>query len=482
MDPRQDSPVSPDNPPSHRIFSKLASLLSARWFMEILQAIFFIYLARLSTSTYGEFMLAISLGSILRLIAEFGLNLPLVGLLTQKEGDPQEVLTQMLILKTGLLTLAYVGAIGFVNWQQYSSPLRDFALIISLGMGLEALSTTFFTALQVQGRQPREGKIRAIAAFVGYGYGFAALFLGAPFLAVALFKPLETLINLVGGAVTVGLKGLWRWPSLKGLGATFHRVFIFAILEVTAILFNKANVFFLQRYGGSEGVAQYSATYQMVDGVSAIAANLILQSILFPLFVKFWDVDRQEVTRLARMSARWLLSSALVLMIFLAAESDRLIPLIFGPHYSDAVWLQRYLVITIFFSFLHNIAGFLLISMRLERLLVAVYLGALAFNLVFCWLVIPQTPLWGAALAIILTKGGMALLTFGFIQRRLRVFPFQDMLVVAAALAVGLSLYWGGLFFLRRGQALLVGVLIMIAFLRYCWKRNPLMKPRAPRA
>ncbi len=260
MDPRQDSPVSPDNPPSHRIFSKLASLLSARWFMEILQAIFFIYLARLSTSTYGEFMLAISLGSILRLIAEFGLNLPLVGLLTQKEGDPQEVLTQMLILKTGLLTLAYVGAIGFVNWQQYSSPLRDFALIISLGMGLEALSTTFFTALQVQGRQPREGKIRAIAAFVGYGYGFAALFGGAPFLAVALFKPLETLINLVGGAVTVGLKGLWRWPSLQGLGATFRRVFIFAILEVTAILFNKANVFFLQKYGGSEGVAQYSAT------------------------------------------------------------------------------------------------------------------------------------------------------------------------------------------------------------------------------
>ncbi len=188
-----------------------------------------------------------------------------------------------------------------------------------------------------------------------------------------------------------------------------------------------------------------------MDGVSAIAANLILQSILFPLFVKFWDVDRQEVTRLARMSARWLLSSALVLMIFLAAESDRLIPLIFGPHYSDAVWLQRYLVITIFFSFLHNMAGFLLISMRLERLLVAVYLGALAFNLVFCWLVIPQTPLWGAALAIILTKGGMALLTFGFIQRRLRVFPFQDMLVVAAALVVGLSLYWGGLFLLRRG-------------------------------
>lgn len=482
MNPHPDAATAPDTPRSHRIFAKLASLLSARWFMEILQALFFIYLARLSTSTYGEFMLAISLGSILRLIAEFGLNLPLVGLLSQKEGDPQAVLSQMLVLKTGLLSLAYLGAVAFIHWQGYSPSLRNFALIISLGMGLEALSTTFFTALQVEGRQPLEGRVRACAAFLGYGYGFAALYWGAPFLAVALFKPLETLVNLVGGAAGVGVRGLWRWPSLTGLGETLRRVVLFAVLEVTAVLFNKANVFFLQSFGGSEGVAQYSATYQIVDGCSVIAANLILQSIMFPLFVKFWEVDRWEVTRLARASARWLLGAAFLLMFVLAVESDRLIPLIFGPHYTEAVWLQRYLVLTILFSFLHNLAGFLLISMRLERFLVMVYLAALAFNLLFCWQVIPQAPLWGAALAIIFTKGGMALVTFGFIQRRLRVFPWDDALVLALTALASVSLYWVNLFFLRRGWALLVAVLALFGLLWYFWKvRFPLKKiMRAP--
>ena len=477
MNPHPDAAPSPETPRSHRIFAKLASLLSARWFMEVLQALFFIYLARLSTSTYGEFMLAISLGSILRLIAEFGLNLPLVGLLTQKEGDQQAVLSQMLILKTGLLSLAYLGAVGFVHWQGYSPALRNFALIIGLGLGLEALTTTFFTALQVEGRQPLEGKIRAVAALLGYGYGFSALLLGAPFLAVALYKPLETLVNLAGGAAGVGLKGMWRWPSLAALGETLRRVFLFAVLEVTAILFNKANVFFLQSYGGSEGVAQYSATYQIVDGVSAIAANLILQSIMFPLFVKFWEMDRREVTRLARASARWLLGAAVLLMLILAAEADRLIPLVYGPHYQDAVWLQPYLVITILFSFLHNLAGFLLISMRLERFLVMVYLGALAFNLVFCWQVIPQAPLWGAALAIIFTKGGMALVTFGFIQRRLRVFPWDDALVLILTGSASVALYWLSMFFLRRGWALLVAVLALYGLLWYFWKiKFPLKK------
>ena len=469
MNPREESPATPAATRSHRIFAKLASLLSARWFMEILQALFFIYLARRSTSTFGEFMLAINLGTIIRLIAEFGLNVPLVGLLSQKDGYSKEVLTQMLVLKAGLLTLAYVGVVGFVNWQHYHSPLYEFALIISLGFGLEALCTTFFTALEVRGHQLQEGKIRALAALFGYGYGFAAIFWGAPPLAIALYKPIETVINLAGGALSVGVKGLWHWPSLSGLGATLRRVLIFAVLEVTAILFNKANIFFLQGYAGSVGVAQYSATWQIVDGCSTIAANLVLQSILFPLFVKFWDVDRQEVALLARASARWLLGAGLILMLILWAESDRIIPLVFGPHFSDAVWLQRYLVITIFFSMLHNLAGFLLISMRLERLLVMVYLGALAVNLLLCALLIPPNPLWGAALAIILTKGGMALVTFGFIQKRLKVFPVQDMVVVALTSLAAFSLYWVSLLFLRRGFALLLGVAALFGLLRYFW-------------
>jgi O-antigen/teichoic acid export membrane protein len=214
-----------------------------------------------------------------------------------------------------------------------------------------------------------------------------------------------------------------------------------------------------------------------VDGCSTIAANLILQSIMFPLFVKFWDVDRQEVALLARASARWLLGAGLLLMIVLWAESDRLIPLIYGPNFSDAVWLQRYLVVTIFFSLLHNLAGFLLISMRLERLLVMVYLGALAFNLLFCWWFIPANPLWGAALAIILTKGGMALVTFGFIQRRLKVFPLEDMAVVALTSAVSLFVFYASLFVLRRGWALLTGVLVLLGLLQYFWAiRGPLRK------
>src|SRR5512143_2401041 len=87
-----------------RILQKFAYLLSARWLREALQAVFLIYLARVSATTYGEFILAVGLGSILLLVAEFGLNPPLVSLLAGKDGEPDAALTQVSILKGVLLT------------------------------------------------------------------------------------------------------------------------------------------------------------------------------------------------------------------------------------------------------------------------------------------------------------------------------------------------------------------------------------------
>src|SRR5512137_2296300 len=111
------SPSIPEASAPPRILQKFAYLLSARWVREALQTVFLIYLARVSSTTYGEFMLALGLGGILLLVAEFGLNLPLVSLLGQKDGDPDAALTRVTILKGVLLALALLGVVGFMEWQ-----------------------------------------------------------------------------------------------------------------------------------------------------------------------------------------------------------------------------------------------------------------------------------------------------------------------------------------------------------------------------
>jgi O-antigen/teichoic acid export membrane protein len=446
MPTNRQSPPGPEEAAPPRILQKFAYLLSARWVREALQTVFFIYLARVSSTTYGEFMLALGLGGILVLVAEFGLNLPLVSLLGQKDRDPDAALSQVSFLKGFLLVLSLVGVLGFMEWQNYSPSLKRVMFMLCAGAGLEALSNTFFVALQVRGRQDLQGKVKVLAAGLGFGYGLLALALGAPPLAVAAYKIIESLVNLAGSFILVRSQGGFRFklPSLGRLGSTLQLGLLFALIEVSAIIYNKANLFFLQKYAGAHGVAQYSVTWQTVDGISVVVSSVLLQSILFPLFVQFWEVDRAKVSQLAQNTARWLLAAALAVMFVLFVESDRIITLIYGPNYPDAIWLQKLLVVTVVFAFMHNLAAFLMISMRFQRLLLFFYLGGLAFNLIWCTLVIPRAPLLGAALAMVLTKGGVAILTVSFCQRRLGLIPRRPLLQLGLAGLAGALLYLAG--------------------------------------
>ena len=467
------SPERAAGQPGHyRILRKFAYLLSARWVRDALQSVFFIYLARHSTTTYGEFMLALGLGSILLLISEFGLNIPLVTMLSRKDREPGEVLGQVTFLKGLLLALATLGALIFSQWQGYAPPLRRLLLLLAVAVALETLSDTFFVALQVRGRQDLQGKIKAVAAALGFGYGLIALILGAPPLAVACFKLLETLANLAGGLWLALSLPQFRptWPPLRRLWPTLRLGGIFALIQVTASIYNKANLFFLQRYAGAGAVAQYSVTWGLVDGVSTLVSSLLLQAILYPLFVQLWETNRDEVPRLAQNTARWLLTASLVVIFVLFIESDRIIPLIFGPRYHEAVWLQKVLVVTVAFAFLHNLAAFLMISMQLPRLLLTFYLAGLAINLLWCALVIPLTPLLGAALAMVVTKGGVAALTVGFCQWRLGLIPPKPSLRLALTALAGVLLYLTTAGRLPRElvEALALAPTLALAF--YWWK------------
>ena len=74
-----------------------------------------------------------------------------------------------------MLILALLGVVGFMEWQAYSPSLKHVIFMLCAGLGLEALSNSFFVALQVQGRQDLQGKLKGVAALLGFGYGLIAL-------------------------------------------------------------------------------------------------------------------------------------------------------------------------------------------------------------------------------------------------------------------------------------------------------------------
>lgn len=427
------------------ILRRVAALLAAQWLGDGLQAVFLLLLARRAMDAYGGFMLAMSLGQILLFCAEFGINQHFMLLLVKREAPPSAVYRQITLLKAALFLLGGAFAAGFCLWQNYPAELTGLVLVIGLSYGLDALVNSYYVVCQSLGRQDVESRVRGGAALCGYGFGLAALLLGAPPLVAALFKPVETLVGLAASLPL--LRRSWRaseLPLWRTIREAWNQTRVYTLMALAAILYNKINIFFLQRHGGARAVAQYSATWQLVDGVACLASTILLGRVLFPLFAKLWVTDQAAFRAKAREQARVLTALALPAAFVLMAGADVIIPLAYGGQYAEAVRIQPWLALCLPISFLHNLAYYLLLSMGRQVLVLLFFTAGLAVNAALCATLIPGAPLDGAVAAIVLTKAFVAVLTLGTCQRSLGLFTLRGLAPALLAAAAAGGLAWGG--------------------------------------
>jgi len=464
------------------ILKRFGYLLSAHWLREIFQAGFIILLARQAPETYGQFMLAINTGQLLLFATEFGLNQHLATMLARREDFPTRVLGQITLIKSIFLLVGWVVMLGFLWTQDYSSDLRMIILLVATATGLEGIGNSFFVVCEVLERQDVEGKTRGSASVLGYGYGLAALFGGLPPIAIALYKSVETLANLtlVARLFFRRFNSMFRSVSLRDMWMAWREGLVYTAMALCAIFYNKINMFFLQNYAGSDGMAQYSATWQIVDGISILISNMLLGKVLFPLFTKLWVKERERHVALARKSATWLVALALPVSYVLFLESDRIITIVYGNAYTSAILMQKQLVGCILFAFIHNLASYLMVSMHKQRVLLGMYITGLVFNVAACILLIPNSPLSGTAYAILTTKAVMALMTVSFCQLTIGLFSFKDLRDLFFFTGTSALLYFVGSVVTFREIAELLGLcpLLLHAYRLYLRQQSSISKAR----
>lgn len=431
--------------PRHRVFRKFGYLALAHGLRSVLEAAFFIWLARSNVIGYGQMMLALSIGQIASFATEFGLNQHLVGRLTRPGGDESEILSQVTLLKAFLFLITAGALVVFIRWQGYEPGLAVLVLVMVLGCGIDAVASTFYVVCQVHGRQHAEGWMRGAASGLGFGYGLAGLALKFRPASLGAFRIVEAAANLAGALTAAGRTVRIRFaiPRLASLVNEWRVSLVFTGIAVTSILYNRINMLFLQNFGGSQQVAQYGAAWQMVDGLSAVVSNLMLKNVLYPLFATLWVSDRRELEELARDTCAWLLAAGTALVFAFAGESATVIRLVYGSGFADAAWAQRVLSVTIVIAFVHNLAAYLMMGMGRARLLFVMYAVGLAVNALCCVFLIPGDPLKGTVYAIVLTKAVIIAMTAGYAQARLRILRGRDAWLFVLCAAAGGLLYAG---------------------------------------
>jgi len=464
-----------------RILSRLGHLLLAVGVEGIFTAVFFLYLAWLDVTFYGEVMYAVAAGGIVIKVVQYGLYYSLViELGGGDEIETQKALSRVNVIKVVLLGLCMAFITGLCLYKAFSPGLSAFVFLVTLGFGLEAFIDTFYAELRVQGRQYREARIRIAASIVSYGYGFitSALWLGP--VVVGLYKVLSAAVQvllLAGMSASRYRRYLSLSTDWRAVRTVFGAATVYAVIDILGTVYTSTNIFFLERATGADGVAFYSATWNLLNFVCTLVSEQWLKLVVFPVLSVMWLKRPEAVGGLIRMNARWLMAIALPLMFVLHVESELIIGLIYRPEYRDAVWMQKYLVWNIPLSFQNNLLQVVMMVAGAAKVLAVFQAITCGLNLVFNFVLVPSYGLLGGCLVILLTRVVMNILTVVYCESRFDFFRKGDFLF---PLIVGLASL--GLFVLLEPITTL-HLAVLIALGTYglvLWRLGPKIIGRLP--
>lgn len=434
-----------DQSPARRILNRLSHVLSAQLVETIVSAGFFLYVAWLSQTVYGEIMYAIAAGVMVLRVVQYGLYYYLVGALNEK---PREmvpgILNRVNIIKSVLLLPSIASIWALALYSGFSSQMSWILFFVSLGLALEAFPETIFADLRVRGEQHIEARIKIASSLIGFGYGFVAALTGLPPVLISLFKVVSSVVRIVGAGwiylerYSSRLIALSDW---RNVWAVFRAATVFALIDILANIYTRTNVLFLQGTTGVHGVAYYSSTWILVDSVSWFTVEQLMGWVIFPVLAKLWLARSEQFGLLVRQTGQWLTAVAFPLMFLLAAESGSIIGLMYPAEYSPAIWMQKLLVWTIPLTFAHYLCAYVMMVMGAARLLLAFSVAAMVINLILGITLVPSLGLMGGCLMIILTKLVMALLTFSYCQTRLKLFRMADLLYPAGPACLCLGIF-----------------------------------------
>jgi O-antigen/teichoic acid export membrane protein len=458
--------------PETSIITRFAHLLSAQGVEGICTTGFFLYLAWLDATVYGQIMYGIAAGGIVMKVVQYGLYYPLVADLgTSPPERAPEVLNRVNVIKLVLMVPTMIAVVGIALYREFALEMSLVLISITLGFALDGFADTFFADLRVRGRQDREARVKIVATVASFGYGFAAAALGLSPVAVSLFRLISSGIRVGYGIVVWIARYSSAWLSRPDREPTlrlFRTATAFAFIEILGVVYNKTNIFFLESAtaGGVRNVALYSATWNLVDAVSILVSEQFLGWVIFPLLATLWNQNRREAADLIRVNARWLLVMSFPVMFVLHTGSDFFIRTIYPADYAPAAWMQRYLVWTIVLSFEQNLFAYVMMVAGAARRLLVFTAIATILNVVFNVTLVERFDLAGGCLVIILTKLVMTVLTFCYCQASFRLFGWRDLAFPVTLAATGLLFYAGLRQFMIPPPAVAVTVAVFFLALR----------------
>jgi O-antigen/teichoic acid export membrane protein len=358
----------------------------------------------LAPEAYGSFVLVVTVVTMAGVVADFGLPKLAVRELARSEGDQDEVLGTVVLLRLGLALAAVVGTQAVLAVLGVAPVVHQAAAVASLAVLVDAVLGIVVVCFQVHVVHQYEAVVRVGAEALETGLVLLLISLQAGFL--WLFAP--PVVGLLAGLVLAVVFARRRFalrlrPVRRRLRYLVLEALPLGPALLIGVLYLKVDTLVLAALRPPRDVGIYGSAYQPVEYL--FLATAVIINVLFPLLARaVARGDQQQFVTIYRRGTELLVIMTLFVPLVFAFTAPAVVQLLFGPAYADAASPLRILAAALVTMTVSGWQSLVLLAGGRQRITLLYNSGALVLAAGLCFWLVRELGLIGAAISALATS------------------------------------------------------------------------------
>jgi O-antigen/teichoic acid export membrane protein len=397
----------------------------------------------LGPGEFGLYILLLSFGIIVQLLADFGLYLTVTRELARDSRRQSEVLSNGLSLRIFLLLIMFGLGGALIVWLPQLASLWRAYVILSFGLSLQSVSQLLMGVFQHYQSVWRASLGDLLGRLVQlFGVLIAGLYMPTVLGMISVFTAAAA-VTFVIHQFLLPTKVAWRFRvDVKQWKLLMASSWPLGLMLLLNAVFFRIDTLVLSWFRSADEVGWYGLAYRVVE--SGLFFPAMLGGLLLPRLSE--SLQRQKLL------ARQYINEGLILVIllagyvivFLALAAADVVDLIGGYQFEPTAPLLKVLGVSLGIMFVGNIFGFALVALEQQRRLVKLYAGLAIFNFLGNVLLIPSFGALAAAWTTVITEF-FSMTIAGWYVYRLLPFSLSGRALVGFGVsiaAVSVMLWW----------------------------------------
>lgn len=397
----------------------------------------------LGQAGFGEYTAIINFLSFFAVIADLGLTLVTVQMISVPGVDEKKILNNLFGLRLLSIVLFISLAPLAAFFLPYSATVKAGILIAAASFLFPALSQVLIGLFQKRLRMDKAviaENISRVVLLVGiylsvhYNYGLNGILWASVISAAVNF--------LIGYLLALPFIGLRPSFDKQIWSETIKKSWPLAITIVLNLLYLKTDTLILSLVKSSSEVGLYGAAYRIIDVLSTLP--FMFAGIILPLLTAYWFEQKKELFKstlqksfdLMAIISLPIISGALIL-------SKPIVVLVAGADFAASGLILKILIFAILAIFLGCMFAHAVVAIDQQKKMIKYYLFVSISSVILYLILIPKFSYLGAATATVYSEVAIALFSAYLVWQQTKFIPNSKIIIksIIAASLMGLFLY-----------------------------------------